>query len=120
MKLLVCGSRDYADYRTIDEVLDGLHRNRPISQLIEGGALGADRFARYWANNNNIPVWTFDAEWERYKQAAGPIRNTRMLREGRPDLVVAFLSKPLERSKGTANMVAQAHRAKVQVSIIER
>lgn len=120
MKLLVCGSRDYTDYRTIDEVLDSIHATHHIHILIEGGSLGADRYARYWAKANGVPVQTFEAEWERYRQAAGPIRNTRMLKEGKPDLVVAFPITTLEKSKGTANMIAQARRAKIQVSIIER
>lgn len=42
--------------------------------------------------------------------AAGHIRNTQMLVECKPDLVVAF-----EGGKGTANMVRQAEAAGVRV-----
>lgn len=119
MKLLVCGNRDYPDYHAIAKVLDGLHRSRPISQLIEGGALGADRFARYWANKNDIPVRTFDAQWQLYGRSAGPMRNRQMLIENKPDQVIAFLNKSLKRSIGTANLIMQARRYQIPVSIIE-
>lgn len=47
--------------------------------------------------------------------AAGPIRNSRMLREGKPDLVLAFPGHG-----GTADMVKQAGEAGVGVMKAER
>jgi hypothetical protein len=52
------------------------------------------------------------AEWESLGRKAGPIRNQRMLTEGKPALVVAFPG-----GKGTANMVAQARATNVRVFI---
>lgn len=119
MRLLVCGSRSYSDYRTVDEILDGIHKAHNVSVLIEGGALGADRFARMWARTRNIDVNTFEADWAHHGRSAGMQRNERMLREGKPELVVAFVDKPLHQSKGTANMVNLARRDSVPVSVIE-
>jgi hypothetical protein len=48
-------------------------------------------------------------DWKRYGNAAGPIRNQRMLEWG-PDLVVAFAG-----GTGTAGMVALARAAGVPV-----
>ena len=52
---------------------------------------------------NGVVVEEFKADWDKFGRAAGPIRNAQMLREGKPDLVVAFPG-----GRGTANMVAQA------------
>jgi hypothetical protein len=80
--------------------------------LIAGGASGADTLAARWAQDRGVPTQVYMAEWERLGREAGPIRNQRMLTEGKPDLVVAFPG-----GKGTANMVAQARAAGVRVFI---
>jgi len=54
-----------------------------------------------------FPVSTYPADWAQHGRAAGPIRNQRMLTQGKPDLVVAFHDN-LEHSKGTKNMLKQA------------
>ena len=88
--------------------------------LIEGGAKGADRLARkaVEALGYAVEVLEFLADWDQYGKAAGHIRNERMLDEGKPDVVVAFLSKPLAESKGTANMVRLAKGAGVPTYLV--
>lgn len=81
--------------------------------LIEGGATGADRLAREWADMNGVQVLTFPAEWNIHGKSAGPIRNKKMLEEGRPDMVVAFPG-----GRGTQNMINQAHEFGVKVLLI--
>lgn len=110
MKVLVCGGRNYDDWAFIVHVLDRLNARQPITQLIEGGASGADEFARRWARARGIEVATYTAEWDRYQGRAGLIRNAQMLREGRPELVVAFKGGRL-----TAHMVTIASAALVPV-----
>lgn len=108
-RVLVCGGRDYADYWTVFEVLDGQHRASPITLVMNGGALGADAFARRWAAERGISCDTYHADWLHHGKAAGPIRNARML-EAMPDLVIAFPG-----GKGTADMTRQAKLAGIQV-----
>jgi hypothetical protein len=110
MKVLVCGGRDYADARALDEALDALHRETAITRLIHGAARGADSLAAAWAKSRCIPELAFPADWKRDGKAAGFVRNARMLREGRPALVVAFPG-----GKGTAHMVKLARDAGVPV-----
>jgi hypothetical protein len=110
MRILVCGGRDYCDRSS---VFDALSRYTP-SVIIEGGARGADRFGREWAQDNNVPVETYPADWETHRKAAGPIRNAKMLKEGKPDLVVAFRG-----GKGTLNMMTLARRAGVRVEMYD-
>jgi hypothetical protein len=94
----------------LGQTLDGLHVDRCVTAVIHGGAPGADEMAGLWAESTGIAVQCFPANWKAHGKAAGPIRNKRMLDEGKPDLVVAFPG-----GRGTANMVAQARAAGVEV-----
>jgi hypothetical protein len=109
-RVLVCGGRDFDDRAALDAALDRLHARRRFTLLIAGGAQGADAMSEEWARDRGIRTRIFMARWKVYGPAAGPTRNTRMLRKGRPDLVVAFPG-----GKGTAGMVALAREAGVEV-----
>lgn len=118
MRVLVCGSRTYTDFVTIDRVLDQLHEATPIRELADGMATGADTLAYTWATKRGISGrrrWR--ADWETHGRAAGPIRNAQMLAEFRPDLVVAFIDKPLSESRGTEDMVLRAMDVGVPVHV---
>ena len=108
--VLVCGGRDYSDRDRVYATLDHLHETRAVSEIIYGCAPGADTLARDWARRTGRESTGFPADWKRLGKAAGPIRNTRMIEEGKPDLVIAFPG-----GKGTANMVAQARAAGIEV-----
>ncbi|MET3481494.1 DUF2493 domain-containing protein [Methylobacterium sp. 1973] len=104
---------------------------RGIQLVIHGAASGADGMAAEWAADNGIEVRAFPADWQdtshpdariktlpngrRYDANAGPRRNRRMLREGQPDVVIAFKG-----GKGTADMIAAATEAGVEVLAPEK
>jgi len=108
-RVLVCGGRDYDDQRHLNETLDKLHVEHKFSVVIEGEARGADTLARVWAEGRKVEVAKFPADWKLNGRKAGPIRNRRMLVEGKPDLVVAFPG-----GTGTAHMVRIAREAGVK------
>lgn len=111
MRVMVTGGRHFDDATKAFNALDALHQHRgPITLLIEGGAMGADRIARTWALLHAVHITTFEADWERRGPKAGPERNRRMITEGRPDLVVAF-----EGGAGTASAVSLARAARIEV-----
>lgn len=110
MRVLVCGGRYFADVALLNRTLDELHAETPIAVLIHGKASGADTLAGQWARRRIVPTREFPAQWRKYGQRAGPIRNQQMLEEGKPDLVVAFKG-----GEGTSNMVMQARKARVTV-----
>jgi hypothetical protein len=110
MKLLVCGGRDYTDRDAAFHVLDEAHSEFKVTLVIHGAARGADRLAGEWARARSIPVQEFPANWTQHDKAAGYIRNEQMLREGRPQLVLA-----LPGGRGTAHMVQIAKKAGVPV-----
>ena len=118
MRVLVCGSRTYADAEMMHAVLHRLWKETPFSCLIEGGARGADTLAREWAQKIALKTETYPAQWDKHKRAAGPIRNKQMLDEGQPDLVVAFPRLTLDVSLGTSHMVALAKKAGVRTIVV--
>jgi hypothetical protein len=110
MRVLVCGGRNFEDRAMMWRVLDHLHEEYCFRVVIHGMALGADRLADHWAIYNKIPTYRFHAAWTQQGNAAGPLRNARMLEKGKPDLVVAFPG-----GTGTKDMIRKAVAAKVAV-----
>lgn len=111
MRLLVCGGRDYRNHGEVWRALNHIHTRTPINVMIEGGASGADRWCAKWAaGQHGVEVETFTANWTRDGKAAGPIRNQRMIDEGKPDALLAFPG-----GRGTADMLRRARTAKIKV-----
>lgn len=112
VRVLVCGGRNFTDRRYLYRILDMFHQYEgPITRIIDGGAGGADTFAEDWAKTcHSIPTKTHPAEWGKYRRVAGPIRNREMLREDKPDIVLAFAG-----DDGTDDMCRQATGAGVEV-----
>lgn len=120
VRVLVCGSRTFSHRGPIGAVLFGIKKQNPDwVTVIEGGAPGADYIAREWAEDHADEHLQFPANWDEYGKRAGPIRNQQMLDEGKPDVVWAFVDKPLIESRGTNNMVTLARNAGVPVRIVE-
>lgn len=139
MRVLVCGGRDFGklsppdrpdmeekrkEYRFLMSKLDWFafqHSEYADDEgnwlptdieIISGCATGADSVAIDWGVVNWCKIHEFPADWEKYGRAAGPIRNQQMLDEGKPDAVLAF-HNDLTNSRGTADMLARARKAKI-------
>lgn len=110
-RVLVCGGRDFTDRDFIWNTLCDLDaKHGPISVVIHGAAPGADSEAMIWAQTSGRKHAPFVADWRSHGKAAGPMRNQRMLDQGKPDLVIAFPG-----GRGTADMVRRAKAAHVHV-----
>jgi predicted Rossmann-fold nucleotide-binding protein len=105
-RVLVCGGRHYADADRVNTVL---RMDCWPSVIITGGAKGADALAIAWADANAVDTETYLADWNLGRHA-GPMRNQRMLDEGKPDLVIAFPG-----GRGTLDMVCRAIAAGITV-----
>lgn len=101
--VIVCGGRDFYDYKLLDECLSDLHADINITRLIHGDANGADKLAGQWAKYFHIETIAVPAKWGQYGSAAGAIRNAIMLDLYSPYMVIAFKG-----GKGTANMIKLA------------
>lgn len=115
--VLVCGGRDYDNWPFVEATLDDLAKEKGPIILVQGGATGADAWARQWARRQSVAtLWhmiNMPADWKKNGRAAGPIRNKRMLTECLPDLVVAFPG-----GRGTSDMCGQAKKAGVPILLI--
>lgn len=122
-RVLVCGGRDFTDrnflfkklddyfYSVRDSSKDDEYGNwLPDATIIHGGARGVDLLADEYAVVNWCAVVVFDADWSQHGKSAGPIRNQKMLIEGRPDVVIAFRG-----GKGTSHMKTIARKAGIEV-----
>ena len=112
VKVLVCGSRDFFDYRKMYEVLSGFSSAR----IIAGACRGADMLAVRIAKELGFSYCEYPANWQKYGRLAGSVRNWHMLQTECPDVVIAF---PLGVSRGTWDMVKKAKSEGVAVRVIE-
>jgi hypothetical protein len=117
MRVLVTGGRDFSSYDQrmwLYAGLSMLHGMDPVTELIEGGARGADNAAKNWAlwrkaHGDKVKLTTVNAEWERFGPGAGPIRNREMAKL-LPDVVLACPG-----GDGTEDMVGVAKEAGIRV-----
>jgi hypothetical protein len=99
-RILVTGGRYFNLADEVDRILRPIHLRDGIAEVGEGWATGADELCRLWALAHGIPVASYEANWKLLGNAAGSARNSRMLREFKPDLGVAFPG-----GEGTKDMV---------------
>src|SRR5690242_1422091 len=86
MKTIVAGGRSFHDYATVKRVLDE-HRSE-ITEVVSGGANGADRLGERWAYENKVKLKVFPADWRRHGKVAGMIRNREMVQYA--EALIAF------------------------------
>lgn len=92
MKVLVCGGRSFFNWPFVRDSLDDFHLcAAPITCVVQGGAAGADRLAKHWAEIRKIECLEYPANWDIHFRRAGYIRNREML-EKNPDVeqIIAF------------------------------
>lgn len=97
MRLLICGDRNWTNR---DLIRKHILRLKP-DVVIHGACRGADTIAGEEALDLEVEqIVAFPAKWSLSPKAAGPIRNSLMLKLGKPDLVLAF-HNDLDASRGT-------------------
>ena len=110
MKVIIAGSRDITDYSLVKEAIK--EANLEITEVVSGCARGVDSLGEYWAQENNIPVKRFPADWEGLGRAAGVIRNGQMAEYGEALIAIKYPN-----SIGTNDMIRKAKRNNLVVFI---
>jgi len=110
MKVIIAGSRDFDDYELMKKSLKGMTF---ITEVVNGGARGADTLGGQFGIDNGMVVKLFPAQWEKYGKKAGHIRNTQMAEYA--DMLIAFWDGM---SKGTAHMIKEAKKRNLEVLVI--
>lgn len=102
MKLVIAGSRDIDESIVLITIeLHGLDP-KSVTEVVSGTARGGDKGGELWAAKYGVPIRRFKADWDRYKKAAGPIRNEEMARYGDKALIIWD-----GKSRGSMNMKQQ-------------
>jgi hypothetical protein len=124
MRVLITGSRDNTNVSLIEGVLNEVYEEfiksgRALTEsfvVVHGGARGADFIASRWATKHlSVVNERHPADWDRYKKAAGAIRNQEMVDLG-AEVCLAF---PLRGSIGTWDCVNKAKKAEIEVRIYD-
>ena len=111
--VLICGDRNWSDASLIRRVVAELPAGTVV---LAGAARGADALAASAAKALGYEVREFPADWKRFGNGAGVLRNRAML-DAHPDRVIAF-HDDLQRSRGTRDCVEEAQRREIAVTVI--
>ncbi len=114
IKLAIIGGRDFTNYEYMKNSLAKLAQEITIIQVVSGGARGADSLGEQWANEQNIPINIFPAQWEKYGRSAGFRRNKDIINNC--DMVAAFWDG---QSRGTENSIQLAKEQRKPVRIFK-
>lgn len=107
MKILITGSRNYFDYKYFTERLKKVIMFIKVEvEFVFGDAEGIDKMAMKFCIENGFKYKRFEADWNRYKLSAGPIRNQAMVDYcEQSDWCIGF---PTKNSKGTHDCMRKA------------
>ncbi len=119
--MIVCivGSRTFNDYDLFKKLifeyaLDNENNFINFKKIISGGCYGTDKLAERFANEYNIVIEVYNAEWNKFGKSAGPIRNKIMIEKS--DFIIAFIK---DDSKGTRNSIRLAESLDKEILVFD-
>lgn len=98
MKTIIAGGRDFTDFDILWMILCAI--SDPPTEIVSGGARGADKLGEKAATDVGIPLKVFRANWDLYGKSAGYKRNVDMAIYA--DALIAFWDG---KSRGTKHMI---------------
>lgn len=119
IRVIIAGGRDYADRKKLfakcRRILSTYRDNNLPIEIVNGKCpTGADFHAVAFAKKEGYSIVYFEANWDLFGLAAGGIRNGEMADYA--NVLIAFWDG---KSRGTADMIAQARRNKLIVRVIK-
>ena len=103
-RVIIAGTRTFDDYDLLCKYVDIKLSNICQSiEIVSGGARGADALGERYAKDRGYKLRVFPADWNKYGKRAGYLRNVQMAEYA--DALIAFWDG---KSRGTANMIAEA------------
>jgi len=106
VKYILAGGRNYALSNEDTDRLGGIKGE--MTEVVTGGAKGADSDGEVWAELERIPVRRFPADWTKYGRAAGIVRNREMVEYA--DAAVVFPG-----GRGTESLYELARKANLVI-----
>lgn len=122
-RIIICGGRHFTNYSCLDTVVDQVLLDLDLDfdeiEIVSGHCSGADQLGETYAETNGISYSTFPAQWSIYGKAAGPIRNSEMIKyasDSEIPVVIAFISP---NTRGTNDTVSKAKKLGFKVYVTE-
>lgn len=130
MRLVIAGSRDLGTYKNkklqrvqmtleecswMDQIWEEFEWKDRITEIISGKAKGVDNLGEQLADKYGIPKTIFAAEWDRFGNRAGPLRNSDMADYA--DVAIVIMKSGW--SSGSRNMIQQMDKRKKPVLVYE-
>lgn len=112
IRVCIAGTRTFNDYSLLKTIITNAFFDISRLHIISGHAKGADELGERFANENNLLLDIYPADWRLYRNRAGAIRNTEMAQVS--DCLVAFWDGE---SRGTKNMIKNMKKLKKPVLI---
>lgn len=104
MKVIIAGSREFDDFEAMLGFMSVLPTEWDITEVVSGGARGADRLGESFAHLYNKSVKVFPADWDKHGKSAGILRNREMADYA--DGLIAFWDGV---SPGTKHMIVSMY-----------
>lgn len=112
-RVIVAGTRSFDDYELMSSKLDRLLATLTDVEVVSGKAPGADTLGERYAKERSYLLKEFPADWKKYRNPAGHIRNTTMAWYATH--LVAFWNGT---SPGTRDMIRLAEKEGLQTRTI--
>ena len=116
-KVIVAGSRGFNDYRILKENCNNFLREKKKTDnviIVSGHARGADLLGEKYANDENLDLEVYPANWKKFGTSAGFRRNEQMAEVA--DALIAFWDG---KSHGTKHMIEIAKNKGLNVKVVE-
>lgn len=114
MNIIVAGGRDFNDYPKLCYTLSKQFATVAEPVIVCGEARGADSLGRKYAEEFNIPILSYPAEWDKYGKSAGYKRNEQMAKVA--DTAIVFWDGM---SRGSWHMINTMRRLHKPVYVVK-
>jgi len=116
MKIAIIGSRTFDDFYLLEKTLNDYKKLHDIEYelIISGGAIGADSLGKEYADRYGIETIIFLPDWNKYKKAAGFVRNKDIINNA--EVIFAFWDG---KSKGTAHSMNLARDQQKELIVVK-
>ena len=118
-KIIICGGRHFDDYEALEKVVDKVISELKLTsqeiEIVSGHCQGTDLLGELYAEKHGLKCTVFPANWKKFGKAAGPIRNSEMIKyisDSENPAVIALVGP---NAKGTMDTVNKAIKARFSV-----
>ena len=115
-RVIIAGTRTFNNYTLLSSYADKLLAAKRAAGecivIVSGHCTGADLLGEKYAVERGYMVEVYEAQWQLYGRAAGPMRNREMAEVS--DALIAFWDGV---SRGTKNMIDEARACGLAVRV---